>query len=218
MQAIYSKAPSFSFGSRHRDLRTASIRANPAPNSYNVPSTIKTTTAGPKIGIKINALKRAKTPGPGNYNISSSHQSISSSRPAFSMGRRLPRLARKQFVPGPGSYNLHKSTSVYTSQPEFTMRPRTGLRQRGGMHDTPGAKYDIPATIGRGQKKTMFGRTFPPMKKSASTPAPNAYSPNKLVTQKTRPQFTMRARTAVPKSSRRANPGPKYMIRSQFGN
>lgn len=216
MKAVYNKAPSFSFGSRHKDLRTKALENNPAANAYDVPPTLKT-TAGPKIGMKINPLKRSQTPGPGKYNLSSSYQNVVKKRPSYSMGARLSKAARKQFIPGPGSYNLHKSTSCYRATPKFTMRPRCNMRTRGGCAETPGAKYNISGTIGTGLKKTMFGRTFPPVKKTSSTPGPNAYSPNKLKVQTARPQFTMRARTAGPKPGNTANPGPKYLIQSQFG-
>lgn len=218
MKAIYHKAPAYSMGSRLQDLGKKAMEANPAANAYDLPASIKT-TAGPKMGIKLGSvlIKRSTTPGPGKYDISKNYKSVINTKPSYSFGARLSKHARRQFVPGPGSYNLHKSTGVYKSAPRFSMRPKNNQRNRGGMADTPGAKYHIASTIGTGMKKTMFGRTFPPMKKSSSTPGPNAYLPNKLVTYSRRPQFTMRARTAGPKPGVYANPGPKYVIASQFG-
>merc|ERR1712080_450314 len=108
---------------------------------------------GPKIGIRLSGARRASTPGPGNYNIHSSYKSLVRAAPGFSMSRRLPSIGSKKnkSLPGPGAYNLHSSSrsNNMNNSSSFTMRPRTQSKLRGGARDTPGAKYDIPSTIGR---------------------------------------------------------------------
>lgn len=214
--AAFTKSPRYSFGARTQDLRSKDMRSRPAPNQYSIPSTINT-KRGPIMGARLRGHKRASTPGPGNYNMHNSYLSLADSTPGYSMGRRLSRPNKNQSLPGPGSYSLKSYRNVMCeNRPQYTMRPRTATRLRGGMRDTPGAKYEIPSTIGSGLKKTMSSRSFRPLRKSASTPAPNAYSPNKLVCMSQKPSFSMRARTPGPKPGYASNPGPKYMIASQF--
>jgi len=118
-----------------------------------------------------------------------------------------PMIAAKEKGPGPGRYLLpsavgssnHDQTKKMSASFSFgTKLPNSIIRPTAG----PGPAHNVPPAIQRtgkdeAPKYSMAGR--PNENKLARTPAPGAYSPEKVKIDKghTAPAYTMRQRTAL---------------------
>ncbi|XP_069018809.1 ciliary microtubule associated protein 1B [Embiotoca jacksoni] len=192
------KAPMFSHGIRHVDIKTG---CSPGP-SHEIPAHItrmgRDGTPAFSLHSRPAEPKMRQGPGPGHYAPENSGKSVFHSAPAHSLSGRSKENTIIQ-TPGPATYTLPPvlgpRTVVTTTAPTYSL---IGRNKNGSFHEdlkkTPGpAKYKVVDPCIYRQKPpqySMTGRNFAPGESSAK-PGPGAHRPEQVTFTKPKaPSFS----------------------------
>ena len=122
----HKRSPQYSFGVKGRDIPAS---RTPAPNTYNIKTTIgrdpATRKKGPAYTMTARALSgsfaedRARTPGPAAYHCDRSDLFLKRSL-SYSMLARNFGVEAKSPCPPPGSYSPERCVTPFSYSPELT--------------------------------------------------------------------------------------------------
>nr|XP_015820169.2 outer dense fiber protein 3-B isoform X1 [Nothobranchius furzeri] len=197
------KAPMFSFGGRHQEIKTD---CSPGPGYLYIPSNITTNGRNDKPAFSIQWRKKqpkwSEVPGPGEYCPEKSEKMTFRSAPAYSLHSRRRDVVTSH-TPGPDTYTLPpmvgSKTVTGTSAPTYSI---CGRRKTASLHEelkqTPGpAAYKVVDSCIFKQKPPQYsikGRTFVP-NDATDRPGPGAHYPELVTCTRTKaPSFTFGVR------------------------
>eukprot|EP00002_Diphylleia_rotans_P038108 TRINITY_DN8614_c0_g1_i1.p1 TRINITY_DN8614_c0_g1~~TRINITY_DN8614_c0_g1_i1.p1 ORF type:complete len:1771 (-),score=292.93 TRINITY_DN8614_c0_g1_i1:115-5427(-) len=232
-------APAYSLGARFDTTPSSDAVQTPAPNTYNLPSTIGD---GPKFSIAPKQKDDAPsiTPAPNKYNI----PSTLGDAPKFSIAPRIPipNENKDSDTPGPDAYDVEQKKPTgpaysfgvrlvevkpighdtpgpgeYVAPSYITDGPAPWMgnppEERQTVETVPGpGHYTVPSRIGEGPAYSFYG---PHEEKIPDLPGPGHYELPTMIGKDT-PSFTIHGRLPEPAPPQVPPPG-KYDAPSYIG-
>jgi len=184
-----SRAPAFTFGSRHEKKVSASA---PAPNAYNTSGLNprgKDEPKAPTMHIKPKDPKSFVTPSPGAYNPDLADKDIKPSAAKYSFGIK-PKEGKAVAGPAPNAYSLAKVKDT----PSYSLgsRPKEAKKY---VTPAPGA-YESCDTNQYKDKSPAFSLSlrYPVPSDTTLKPGPGAYTPEKTNTKTNQPLYSFGTR------------------------
>ena len=226
--ALRPRTPAFSMGERIVGAEQIAERIRsqlPAPNTYNVPTTVgvspfwANTGGAPSFGARLNETHRDQSPSPIEYALPSTldRSAVWKSAPLTSLATYGPRLATPLRAGTPSnvsplSYDVPSSFSPRSDKAIFkssgmgsslgSRRFHGSVAQQATLVDSPAPDaYGVPRVSHREDPQPRFCRSArlapgPSELSRAALPGPNAYLVDLSGVNPSAPRFSMRPRTS----------------------